>query len=105
MFNLSNFSCQDKYMKIGQILNEIKIDTEDYLLEDISKKGGRFYITKKRDDKTILPGSKEEGYASLENAVKDMYYLKSKSDFKDLSFEQKEKRVEKYIKNWKKKNE
>lgn len=90
-------------MKFTEILEDVKLDTQEYLNETVTKKGKRYYAVKNGKKKDCLPGTKEAGYASLENAVKAMMD-QTNSDFKALDFEKKKKRVDNYVKKWKKDN-
>lgn len=90
-------------MKIAEILQEMKLDSEDYLNEAVIKKGKKYFVVKKVDTKECIPGTKENGYVSLENAVKAMMDQTS-SDFKALSFDAKKKRVDNFVKKWMKDN-
>lgn len=90
-------------MKFKKILESIKLDSEEYLNESILKKGKRYFVVKNSNKKEFIAGTKEEGYASLENAVKSMLD-QTNSNFKKLNFDEKKERVDKYIKKWKKEN-
>ncbi len=87
-------------MKIEDLLNDIKLDTQTYLQEDIVKKGRKYFIVKYFDG-TSLPGAREEGYASIENAVMEMLSL-TKKGFRMLSFTKKQEKIRKFIDDWKK---
>lgn len=90
-------------MKFKNILESVKVDSQDYLYETVIKKGKRYYVVKNHNKKDFVPGSKEAGYASLENAVKAMMD-QTNNDFKSLSFDEKKAKVDKYVKKWKKDN-
>lgn len=91
-------------MKLFEVLNEIKIDSEEYLNESVIKKGKKYFVVKNNDKKDCVAGTKEAGYASLENAVKAMLD-QTNSSFKALSFEKKKVRVDNFVKKWKKDND
>ncbi len=90
-------------MRIAEILQEMKLDSEDYLNEAVIKKGKKCFVVKKVDTKECIPGTKESGYASLENAVKAMMD-QTNSEFKALGFDKKKKRVDNFVKKWMKDN-
>jgi len=90
-------------MKFKDILEDVKIDSEEYLNEAVIKKGKKYYVVKNHNKKDFIPGTKEAGYASLENAVKAMMD-QTNSSFKALPFDQKREKVSKYVKTWKTKN-
>ena len=90
-------------MKLNQLLVELKIDTETYLQEDILKKGKKYYVVQKDDKKKIIAGTKEEGYLSLENAVKNMMSSTNKT-FDILPFTKKQEKINTFIEKWKKDN-
>lgn len=90
-------------MKIKQLLSELKIETEDYLQENVIKKGKKYYVVKKSDNKQILPGTKEDGYLSVDNAVKSMLSASSKN-FDILPFTKKQEKINKFIEKWRKEN-
>ena len=90
-------------MKFKDVLESIKIDSEEYLNESIVKKSKRYFVVKNHNKKDFVPGTKEAGYASLENAVKAMMD-QTNSNFKSLSFDEKKNKVDKYVKTWKTKN-
>lgn len=87
-------------MKIKTLLEEIIMDTQTYLQEDIIKKGRKYFIVKYFDG-SPLPGAREEGYASIENAVMEMLSL-TKKGFRMLSFSKKQEKIRKFIEDWKK---
>ena len=87
---------------MGQLLEEIKLDTQQYLEEDIVKKRGKYFVVKSFDGTPLL-GAREEGYASIENAVKEMLAL-TKKGFRMLPFTKKHELALKYVEKWKKDN-
>lgn len=89
-------------MKFDELLAEVIVETETYLEESVVKKGKKFYCMKNGKDE-ILPGTKEEGYYSLENASKAMLNMTSKN-FSNLPFTSKKKRLDRYMKTWKSRN-
>lgn len=89
-------------MELKHLLEEIKVDTQNYLNEDIVKKGKKYFI-KKHFNGEHLPGAREEGYSSLENAAMEMMAL-TKKGFRFLPFEKKKEKVDKFIADWKKEN-
>lgn len=90
-------------MKIYDILNESRVESQDFLNESIVYKKKKYFIVKNNDNKETLPGTKEEGYASIENAVRSMF-TNTNDDFKKLSFEAKSDKVNKYVRKWFKDN-
>lgn len=90
-------------MKFIEILEDMKLDAEEYLNESVIKKGKKYLVVKNNDNKECIAGTREAGYASLENAVKAMLD-QTNSSFKALSFEKKKERVDNYVKKWKKDN-
>lgn len=90
-------------MKFKEVLEETKLDSEEYLNEDVIKKGKKYFVVKKNKKDECMDGTKESGYASLENAVKAMMD-QSNSNFRTLPFEKKKERVDKYVKKWKNDN-
>lgn len=91
-------------MKLFEVLNEVKIDSEEYLNEAVIKKGKKYFVVKNNKKDECIDGTKEAGYASLENAVKAMLD-QTNSSFKALEFDKKKKRVDNYVKKWKKDND
>lgn len=91
-------------MKFSEILEDIKSDTETVINEahkrNVEKKGKKYYVM---IDGEKCPGSKQEGYLSLENAVKDKMSMDSKS-FDRLPFQRKREKIQKFIENWKEDN-
>jgi len=90
-------------MKLQDVLNEIKMDSQEYLQESVVKKGKKYYAMKNGSKEQILSGTKEDGYLSLENAVKAML-SSTTPDFSRLPFQKKQERIDRYIKQWKTKN-
>jgi hypothetical protein len=91
-------------MKFIEILEDTKLDSEEYLNEAVIKKGKKYLVVKNNNKDECVPGTKEAGYASLENAVKAMLD-QTNSSFKALSFDKKKQRVDNYVKKWKKDND
>ena len=91
-------------MKFKEILEDVKLDSqEEYLNEAVIKKGKKYYAVKNHNKEECIPGTKEAGYASLENAVKAMMD-QTNADFKKLEFDKKKQRVDNYVKRWRKDN-
>ncbi len=91
--------------KVIDILESIKTDAvNEYLFESVEKRGKKFYAIKNNKNKDIIPGTKENGYKSLENAVRAMMD-ETNAEFKRMPFNQKQERINKYIKRWKKQND
>lgn len=90
-------------MKFKEILEDVKLDSEEYLNESVVKKGKKYYVVKNQNKKDFVPGTKEAGYASLENAIKAMMD-QTNSGFRQLPFDKKKERVDKYVKKWKTEN-
>lgn len=91
-------------MKIHEILEDVKSDTETLINEaakrTIEKKGKKYYVMMNGEK---CPGSKQDGYLSLENAIKDKMSMDSKS-FNRLPFQRKKEKVEKFMQKWKEEN-
>lgn len=90
-------------MKIFDILNESRFDSQEYLNESIVLKKKKYFVVKNHNKEEILPGTKEEGYASPENAVRAMMN-QTNEEFKKLSFEEKKNKIDSYLKRWNKDN-
>ena len=89
-------------MELKHLLEEIKVDTQNYLNEDVIKKGRKYYIVKHFNGEH-LPGAREEGYNSLENAAMEMMAL-TKKGFRMLPFPKKKEKVDKFVEKWKEDN-
>lgn len=90
-------------MELKQLLEDIKLDTQDHLNEDVVKKRGKYFIVKHFNGDP-LPGAREEGYRSLEAAAMEMLALTKGMAFRRLPFEKKKDKVDKYIEKWNKDN-
>lgn len=89
-------------MNIQDLFEEVR-NEDNILLEeiDIKRKGKKFLVTK---DGKHLEGTREQGYLSLENAIKDMFNSKRGNTFGKLSFEKKKKKIDDFASKWKEKN-
>jgi hypothetical protein len=88
-------------MTIEQILIEKEVETQTILYENIEKKKNLYFIKDAKGD--VLDGTNKEGYKSLENAIKDMFLVKTNNKFKKLTFKKQEEKIKRYIDMWKKK--
>ena len=92
-------------MNYYQIFEELKEDTEDYLIEgyEIKKVKNKFKVVDKKG--TPVKGTRKEGYLSLENAVRNMFsYTLPSSKFDDLNFVKKKAKIDGYITKFEIKN-
>lgn len=89
-------------MKLQELFNDIKLDTQTYLQEDIVKRDRKYFVVKHIDGSHLL-GAREEGFRSIENAVSEMMSLVNEA-FGRLSFSTKQEKIRKFVKEWKEKH-